>query len=135
MIKINLLPHKRAKMRGAGAAAREPGTKDIVFGLVGLAIAAVAVFAIVDAPRRSELSALRESNVQLQHEIDAKNKQLKGFPELKKAVADAEQRTQAIKRLNAAKVVPANVLHELSQILSPIGPTMTEEMTKKTGTG
>ena len=46
----------------------------------------------------------------------------------------AEHR-EAINRLNQAKVVPANVLHELSQILSTIGPTMTEEMAKKTGTG
>lgn len=135
MIKINLLPQKRAKMRGAAAAAREPGTKDIVFGLVGLAIAAVAVFAIIDAPRRSRLSALRESSAQLQQEIDAKNKQLKGFAELKKIVSEADERAKAITRLNQAKVVPANVLHELSQILSPTGPTMTEEMTKKTGTG
>jgi len=135
MIKINLLPHKRAKLRGAAISAREPGTKDIVFGIVGLAIAAVAVFAVVDAPRRSRLSAMRESNAQLQQEIDAKNKQLKGYPELKKAADEADERAKAINRLNQAKVVPANVLHELSQILSNIGPTMTEEMTKKTGTG
>lgn len=135
MIKINLLPQKRAKMRGAAAAAREPGTKDIVVGLVGLAIAAIAVFAIVDAPKRSDLSNLRESNELLQQEINAKNKQLVGFAEMQKAANEADERAKAINRLNQAKVVPANVLHELSQILSPVGPTMTEEMTKKTGTG
>jgi Tfp pilus assembly protein PilN len=135
MIKINLLPQKRAKMRGAAAAAREPGTKDIVAGLVALGIAAIAVFAIVDAPKRSELSGLRESNEQLQQEINAKKKQLVGFAELKKAVEQEDERAKAINRLNQAKVVPAHVLHELSQILSPVGPTMTEEMTKKTGTG
>jgi Tfp pilus assembly protein PilN len=132
MIKINLLPQKRAKRAGAGA--REPGTKDIVFGFVGLAVAAAAVFAIVDAPRRSRLSALRESNEQLQQEIAVKNRQLKGFAELKKAADEADERAKSINRLMQAKVVPANVLHELSQILSAIGPTMTEEMAKKTGT-
>ncbi|HEX5062277.1 MAG TPA: PilN domain-containing protein [Kofleriaceae bacterium] len=135
MIKINLLPQKRAKMRGAAAAAREPGTKDIVFGVVGLAVAAVAVFAIVDAPRRSRLTALNETNAQLQQEISAKQKQLQGFDDLKKSEQEANERAQAINRLNSAKVVPANVLHELSQILSPVGPTMTEDMAKKTGTG
>jgi Tfp pilus assembly protein PilN len=134
MIKINLLPTKRAKIRGA-AASREPGTKDIVFGIVGLAIAAVGVFAVVDAPRRSNLSALRETNHQLDQEIAAKKAQLKGFEEMKKAADDADERAKAINRLNQAKVVPANVLHELSQILSNVGPTMTEEMAKKTGTG
>lgn len=135
MIKINLLPQKRGKRAVASRAAREPGTKDIVFGVVALAIAGAAVFAIVDAPRRSRISAMRESNEQLQQEINAKNKQLVGYPELKKAADEADERAKAINRLNSAKVVPANVLHELSQILSNVGPTMTEEMAKKTGTG
>jgi len=135
MIKINLLPQKRAKIRGAAMAAREPGAKDIVFGIVGLALAGIAVFAIVDAPRRSRLTAMRESNAQLQQGINAKNVQLKGFQELKKSAEENDERAKAINRLNSAKVVPANVLHELSQILSPVGPTMTEEMAKKTGTG
>ena len=133
MIKINLLPQKRAKR--AGAAAREPGAKDIAFGFVGLAVAAGLVFVAVDAPRRSRLSALRESNEQLQQEISAKQKQLVGFAELKKLVDEADERAKGINRLMQAKVVPAHVLHELSQILSTIGPTMTEEMAKKTGTG
>jgi Tfp pilus assembly protein PilN len=134
MIKINLLPQKRGK-RAAAAAAREPGAKDIVFGLVGLAVAAAFVFAVVDAPHRSRISALREANEQLQQEINAKNAQLKGYAELKKAADEADERAKAINRLNQAKVLPASVLHELSQILSPVGPTMTEEMAKKTGTG
>lgn len=133
MIKINLLPQKRSKR--AVAAAREPGAKDILIGVGGLALAAAVVFVAVDAPRRSQLSALRETNEKLQQEINAKNKQLVGFAELKKAADEAEQRAQAIARLKRAKVVPANVLHELSQILSPVGPTMTEEMARKTGTG
>ena len=133
MIKINLLPAKRAKR--VVAATREPGAKDIIAGFVGLAIAAVAVFVIVDAPKRSRISALQESSAQLQNEINAKNKQLKGFAEMKKAHDEAEVRAKAINRLISAKVVPAHVLHELSQILSPVGPTMTEDMAKKTGTG
>ncbi len=134
MIKINLLSQKRSK-RAVAAATREPGAKDILLGVIGLAVVAVAVFALVDAPHRSRLASLRDSNDQLQQEINAKNVQLKGFAELKKAADEADQRAQAINRLNQAKVVPANVLHELSQILSTIGPTMTEEMAKKTGTG
>jgi Tfp pilus assembly protein PilN len=137
MIRINLLPQKRAKMRGAAimAAGREPGAKGIMFGIIAVAIAGGAVFAIVDAPKRSALSGLRETNEQLQQEINAKNQQLKGFEEMKKAATEADERAKAINRLNQAKVVPANVLHELSQILSAVGPTMTEEMTRKTGTG
>jgi Tfp pilus assembly protein PilN len=132
MIKINLLPQKRAKR----AAAREPGAKDIVIGLAALAGAAAVVFLAVDQPKRSKLSDLREANSNLDTEIAAKNKQLKGYDELKKAADDAEERTKSIARLMAAKVVPAHVLHELSKLMRPNElPTMTETMAKKTGNG
>ncbi len=135
MIKINLLSQKRGKRAGAAIVTREPGMKDVVIGVAALAAAGAAMFVLVDAPRRSRLSGLRESNEKLQQEINAKNKQLVGFAELKKAADEADERAKAINSLNQSKVVPANVLHELSQILSNVGPTMTEEMAKKTGTG
>jgi valyl-tRNA synthetase len=135
MIRINLLPQKRSKRAQAAAATREPGTRDLAIGFGALALAAVAVFAIFHMPKRSELRKLEETNASLQAEINAKNKQLIGYAASKKALEESDARAKAINRLNAAKVVPANVLHEISQILSPVGPTMTEEMTKKTGTG
>ena len=66
MIKINLLPQKRAKR---SAAAREPGSKDIVIGLAALAGAAVVVFLAVDQPKRSKLADLNEANRNLDTEI------------------------------------------------------------------
>jgi len=135
MIKINLLPQKRGKRAAAAGAAREPGAKDILIGAGALAAAGLLIFVAFDAPKRSRLSSLRDANAQLQQEVGAKNVQLKGYAEMKKAADESDRRLNAINRLNQAKVVPANVLHELSQILSNIGPTMTEEMAKKTGTG
>src|SRR5690242_11252517 len=135
MIKINLLPQKRGKRAAAAGAAREPGAKDILIGAGALAAAGLLIFVAVDRPKRSRLSSLRDANAQLQQEVGAKNAQLKGYPEMKKAADESDRRLNAINRLNQAKVVPANVLHELSQILSNVGPTMTEEMAKKTGTG
>ncbi len=132
MIKINLLPQRRAKR----AAAREPGSKDIVIGLAALAGLAAVVFLAVDQPKRSKLSDLREANHNLDVEIANKNKQLAGYDALKKAADDAEERTKSIARLMAAKVVPAHVLHELSKLMRPNElPTMTEAMAKKTGNG
>ena len=135
MIKINLLPQKRGKRAAAAGAAREPGAKDILIGAGALAAAGLLIFVAFDAPKRSRLSSLRDANAQLQQEVGAKNVQLKGYAEMKKVADESDRRLNAINRLNQAKVVPANVLHELSQILSNIGPTMTEEMAKKTGTG
>ena len=137
MIKINLLPQKRAKRaRGIASATREPGGKDLAIGIGVLAGAAAIVFFAVDQPRRSRLHDLEASNDQLAQQIKEKNDQLKGFAEMKKAAEDADERAMGINRLLAAKVVPANVLHELGEILT-LGhlPTMTEQMAKRTGNG
>jgi Tfp pilus assembly protein PilN len=132
MIKINLLPQKRAKR----SSAREPGSKDILVGLAALAGVAAVVFLAVDQPKRSKISDLREANQNLDAEIAAKNKQLEGYDTLKKTADEAEERTRSIARLVAAKVVPAHVLYELGKLMKPNElPTMTEEMAKLTGNG
>lgn len=129
MIKINLLPARRAKR---SMATREPGSKDLVVGFAVLAVGALVLFIAVDRPKRSQLSDLRASNAQLQQEINTKNKQLKDYPALQKAADEAEARAKAIHALDDAKVVPANVLHELGQILT-VGqiPTMTKDMSRR----
>lgn len=133
MIRINLLPQKRPRRV---VQASDPGSRDFMIGIASLAIAGVAVFLIVDMPKRSRLAALHESNETLDQEIAAKERQLKGFKELKQAANEADERVKSINRLNAAKVVPANVLHELGEIMTTNHlPTMTEEMAKKTGNG
>jgi Tfp pilus assembly protein PilN len=133
MIRINLLPQKRAKSRFAGVGAGgEPGARDILIGAGALGAAALAVFILVDQPKRSRLNDLRDSNEQLDSQIRDKKDQLRGFDEMKKAADEADQRAQAINRLMSAKVVPANVLHELSEIMQTShSPTMTDEMAKK----
>jgi Tfp pilus assembly protein PilN len=136
MIKINLLPQKRGKRAGAVIATSEPGSRDIVIGFAVLAAAAAVVFFAVDQPRRSHLHELRDSNAQLQQEIAAKQKQLEpcpgntcGYSALKKASAEADERLKGINRLLQAKVIPANVLHEVGEILTTTrNPTMTSEM-------
>ena len=139
MIKINLLPQKRAKIRapaGTPNASADLGTKQFGLGLGALLLAAVAVFFVVDKPRRDKIANYKQSMAQLQTQIAEKKKQLVGYEEMKKAKADAEQRAQAINRLMSAKVVPAHVLHELGEILTPNRlPAMTEDMRKKVGNG
>lgn len=132
MIKVNLLPQKRAKR----VQVREPGSKDIVVGVAALAGAAAVVFLAVHQPKKSQLEDIRAANAALDGEIAAKQRQLKGYDELKKAADDAEERSKSITRLMAAKIVPAHVLHELSKIMQANElPTMTEDMAKKTGNG
>lgn len=143
MIKINLLPQKRAKSRvaagrggGAAAATADQGTKQFGLGLGAVAAAAVIVFFVVDKPRRDQIKAKRNAMVELNTQIAEKNRQLIGYEEMKKAKADAEQRAGSINRLMMAKVVPAHVLHELGEILTQNRlPAMTEDMRKKVGNG
>jgi Tfp pilus assembly protein PilN len=131
MIKINLLPQKRAKLR---AGSGEPGARDMVLGIAAILGAAVAVFLLVDQPKRSKLSDLEDSNKQLNDQITQKRQKLQGYDTLKLAADDANERAMAINRLMSAKIVPANLLHELGEILTQGHlPTMTEDMTKKTG--
>lgn len=133
MIKINLIPQKRAKRR---ASVSEPGNREFIIGVAALAGVAAVVFFAVDQPRRTHLHALQDSNRQIDQDIAAKNKQLIGYAELQKAADEADQRATAINRLMAAKVVPANVLHELGEILTTNHlPTMTEDMARRTGNG
>jgi len=131
MIKINLLPSKKTLRKQVAA---EPGARDFMIGVGAIAIGAVAIFLLVDMPKRSRLHAHEDAIAQLDDEIAAKQKQLVGYAELKKAAVEADERVQSINRLNQAKVVPANVLQELGEIMTPGHlPTMTEEMARKTG--
>ena len=132
MIKVNLLPQRRAKR---SAAAADPSSKQALVGVAALAAAAAAVFFVLDMPRRNKLSGFREANLQLQNQINEKNKQLVGYAELQKAEAEAIRRAEAINRLLGTKVVPAHILHELGKVLTREGPTMTEQMAKAAGTG
>lgn len=144
MIKINLLPQKRAKQKMmAGAGPREASQNDLLYGIVGLAAFAAVIFFVVDMPKRSEMRDYRDKTDSLQTHINELNSDLAGsgsndlsFKDLQKAEADAKGRAEAINRLIAARVVPANVLHELGKVLTPRDvPTMTETMTRRTGTG
>lgn len=134
MIKINLLPQKRAKIRGVATADGAP--QQLALGIGALVLAGAAVYLLVDRPKRARLGELETANAQLTTEIAAKNQQLVGYDELQKASDEADERFRSIRRLLSAKVVPAHLLHELGEILtSNKYPTMTEEMAKRTGSG
>lgn len=132
MIKVNLLPQRRAKHK---AASTDPSSKQLYVGIVAVLAAAAAVFVAVDMPKRGRLNEVKLANAALQDQINQKNQALKGYAEMKKAVDEANKRAEAIDRLNGNKVVPAHVLHELSRILTREGPTMSEEMTRKASNG
>jgi Tfp pilus assembly protein PilN len=131
MIKINLLPQKRAKRVAAVASTGDGGGKQFAIGVGALVAAAALVFLVFDMPKRSERDDLQTKTRQLQAEIAQKRKNLEGYEPMKAGKDAANAKIQSIARLLTAKVVPANVLHELGQIMSVRGPTMTEQMAKQ----
>ena len=129
MIKINLLPQRKAKRIS------DPGSNAIYIGLGAVAVAALGVFFLVDRPRRAHLAEVNESNDQLDGEIALKQAKLarKGttpsYDEIVKLVQSSSEQAASIARLLSAKVVPANLLHELGEILTTgHSPTVTEDM-------
>jgi Tfp pilus assembly protein PilN len=130
MIKINLIPLRKVKR------ASEPGMKDVWIGGAVVAAVIAAVVFVVHLPKRAELARLRASNETLQRDLNVLAKGLEGYDEMKKAAETAQARGGAIQTLLAAKIVPAYVLHELGEILTPGKlPTMSAEMARRTGTG
>ncbi|HEX3762550.1 MAG TPA: PilN domain-containing protein [Kofleriaceae bacterium] len=132
MIKINLLPQRRVKR----TAASDESARPLIMGIAALVAAGAVVAVLVDRPKRARLSELTEANAQLQSDIAAKNRQLVGYTELKKAAEEADERYKSIQRLIGAKVVPAHVLNELGEVLTTSkSPTMTDDMARRTGNG
>ncbi len=130
MIKINLLPQRKAKR------AAEPGQAQVAIGLGALAAAAGLMFFAVHRPAAAARDqALRE--VQELQDANAKSEDaIKEMPALQGIVDAEERRAAAINQLLGTVVVPDNLLHELGKILTPNRkPTLTREMEERISDG
>ncbi|HEY4057530.1 MAG TPA: PilN domain-containing protein [Kofleriaceae bacterium] len=125
MIKVNLLPSRKAAKKAATA---DPSAKQMFLGVASVIAVLAAIYLLVDRPKRAHLTEVRHANEQLDASIREKKKTLQGYDEMKKSWEEANKRAEAIDRLMQNKVIPANSLHELSRILTLQGPTMSEGM-------
>jgi Tfp pilus assembly protein PilN len=141
MIKINLLPQKRAKHRAGRARGIAPsgpstdsGAKALLVGVLIVALSVAGVLLLVHFPMKGEIISLQQERAEVDKKIrDRENDpklDLKTFDQLVQAEKDAIAKIQSINRLLDNRVVPANVLHELGQVLTVRGPTMTDRMAK-----
>jgi len=128
MIKINLLPQRKPKRQSS------PAERDVALGLVALAAAGLALFFGLHKPKSDRLDHLRAANADFESSLEARKRKIKDLPALRAAVEEAETRGGQIEKLIAARAVPAHMLHELGEILTPGRlPTMTKDMAKKVG--
>ena len=135
MIRINLLGQRKARRRRAAGAVSAPTNAApillILFGVV--AAMAVAVFFIVHRPLSREVDELREKNSTLESQNEGLRNKTKNSREIRTAFEAALARQKATSRLKQARVSPAWLLRELSNILTPgrqpqLTPRMQEEL-------
>jgi len=130
VIKVNLLPHRKTKRASSSAP-----TRDLWIGGGGLALAAAGVFLVLHRPMSTQIDALATTNEELAADNAAKQRDLKDFPNLKASAVALRERTAAIEKLVQAKAVPAHLMQELGNILTPGGAiTMSKEMETLVGT-
>lgn len=130
MIKINLLPQRKAKR------AAEPGRAELGIGVGVLMIAAGVMFLAVHRPAVAERDDLQRQVQDLQDANARARKATKDMPALKAAVEAEEKRAAAIDQLLGTVIVPDNLLHELGEILTPGHmPTMSREMETRISDG
>jgi type IV pilus assembly protein PilN len=114
MIRINLLPEKRAAQRRIAAA---EGQAWIVI------IAAVFVFEVVglmllQKSKNDELAKLAKHNQEVQANIDDIKRQISNRDEIKSQLKELRDREDAIQKLQSARTGPTSVMLELSHILT-----------------
>lgn len=128
MIRINLLPQKRGKGKRAPGAIASSGSggSQLVLGVVAILGTVALVVLVVDMPARSALADYKTKNNQLTTEIARKSPMAADYAKARQDEEDAITKIQALHRLIPNKVIPANVLQELGNVLSTRGPTMTE---------
>lgn len=130
MIKINLLPQRKAKR------AAEPGRSAIAIGVAALVLGAGGVYAGVHRPAVAERDKVRREVQDLQEANSRAREAIKDMPALQAVVDAEEKRAAAIDQLLGTVVIPDNLLHELGEILTPNRkPTLTREMEDRISDG
>lgn len=121
MIKINLLSQRKSRKV-------DKGTQTALAGFGIIAAVCVAVFFLVHKPLSDEVADIERVNKEIKQKIKQKEAQLAeppGAVALKARIKELEARQKSINKLDRARSVPADMLFELSKILTQKkGPTM-----------
>ena len=129
MIKINLLPQRKPKKQ------QEPGQLEALIAMVGILGAGALVFVLIHRPAVATRDRLNAEVEELNQKNGKARQKVADLPTLQSTVDTEGKRAESIVRLMATTVLPDNVLHELSLILTLEGPTMSNDMSTLTGGG
>ena len=128
MIKINLLGQRKVRRASSG-----PPAPLMVFVGGGAAAAAALVFFLVHLPLSSQVGDLEDKNRDLTQENASLKKETKNSRAIRAAFESELSRQRATQSLVEARVTPAWLMHELSNILTPgrqphLTPSMQAEL-------
>jgi type IV pilus assembly protein PilN len=115
VIRINLLPEKRAAQRRTAAA---EGQAWIVI-VAGVFIFEVICLVLLQQSKYDELAKLQKHNQEIQANIDDIKRQIANRDEIKNQLKELRDREDAIQKLESARTGPTSVMLELSHILTP----------------
>ena len=115
MIRINLLPEKRAAQRRSAAA---EGQAWIVV-VAGILIFEIIFLMLLQKSKNDELAKLLKHNQEIQANIDDIKRQISNRDEIKNQLKELRDREDAIQKLESARTGPTSVLLELSHLLTP----------------
>lgn len=113
MIRVNLLPQRRAQR----ASAQAPSQRWLVVVIVLVLVEAVGLV-LFHQTKTDELSQVQARNQQQTSKIGEITKLVSNHEEIKQSLAGCKAREDAIKRLQAGRAGPTAVLLELSQVLT-----------------
>jgi type IV pilus assembly protein PilN len=128
VIRINLMPQKRAmRRRGeAGAAETSGGESQAWLAFVlGAVLLEVIVLLFVYKTKQDQLEKVQKHNQELTANIDAIKREISNHAEIKASLKELRDREEAIQKLQSARTGPTATMLELSRIMTPgRGPTV-----------
>jgi type IV pilus assembly protein PilN len=123
VVRVNLLPDRRAAARRPGGVAEAQQTW--LLGVVGAFAAAVIVCFFVQKVKQDQLAAIVAENARTQEQIDGIKRQIADHQQIKDRLKELRDREDAIQKLQAARTGPTSTLLEVAHLLTPErGPTV-----------
>jgi len=115
LIRINLLPEKRAAQRRSAAAEGQGW----VFVIVGALVLEIIVLMLLQKSKNDDLARITKRNTEITANIDDIKKQISNRDEIKAQLKELRDREEAIQKLESARTGPTSVLLEVSHLLTP----------------
>jgi len=133
MIRINLLGQRKARRRRVAVSGPSTAAPILLILVLGVAALGIAGFFILHRPLAQRVDELSKKNATLEGQNEGLRNKTKNSRATRVAFEAALARQQATSRLKHARVSPAWLMRELSNVLTPgrqpqLTPQMQEEM-------